>query len=309
VAFSPDGEHLALTTPGPEGRGALLRVGRTAESGAAAPAPVPIPAAGWQIAHDSQKIYFLKDVVGGPSAPSGALVMADFPTGANPVVLQPRVGRFSLLGAPGGPDQGIGFLQDMSGFTGTFRILRDRARPEAAVTIDSGIDSVVVSPDLTYSFFERPYDVGNQAGFIGSNDGRGVCVLSAKPSFSAFGITFASDPRLVMWGEDAPERQAESDGWVADPEGCTGKRRFAINLAYLRGAGRGVVYGEEEGDTGVMTLKHAGFTAGGLDETAATTLGHQVEPNVAVVDERYVVFSIVRSAAEHQGLYVYGPLP
>src|SRR5204863_1478477 len=109
----------------------------------------------------------------------------DFPALTGAAVLQANVGTYAPLGAAGEPDRGLGFLQDVSKGNGTFRILRDRTQPSAAVTIESGVNEFLVSPDLRYTFVAKPNPASGPTSLVVSNEGRGSCVLQdGRPVYS-----------------------------------------------------------------------------------------------------------------------------
>jgi hypothetical protein len=305
-AFSPTGDTFALSSPSTDGLTEVLRAGKTSELGQGPLGVIAAEAAVWRIANDGKKVYYLK---GYNYSTSGTLMMADYPTGENPVELQPRVGRFTVLGEPGGPDQGLGIVQDIANFTGAFRILRDRTRPQELVNVDGGTWDVLLSSDLRYTFLPKLDDMGNEVGFIANNDGSGSCALNAKPGLATYNVRFLSAPSLVFWAEDSLEDATRIEGWYTDPQGCAPKRRFSDRLMYLEVAGKGVVFGEEEGSTQTMALKYASAGAGGLSgDGAGTPLGNSVTTPVGIAaGGRYVVFAV--TGTSDQGLYVNGPLP
>jgi hypothetical protein len=309
VAFSPDGAHLAFSSPGSDGQTEVLRVIAAADVGRTTARDIVNGATRWQIAHDSQKVYFLKDVVTAMNSANGTLAIADFPTGANAVALQERVGNLTVLGQPGGVDQGVAFLQDAVGTRGTLRIQHDRARPEDVVTVFHNVRDPLLSPDLNYTSFSSVDGQGKRAGMIAANDGRGVCTLSFKPGFDAYGVAFTPHQRFVLWAEDASDDAATAiEGFYADPEGCVRKRRFSRSLALARPVGHEVLYGEPEGLQGTMVLKHAALTNQGLPDDGGDELGRGVDSTLAVADG-FIVFTVNHGQAEDFGIWVYGPVP
>ena len=151
----PSGSHLAFSDRVPEGRqdGAAARPRPPRSSAAPRRRELLRDVASWQFSPDGRQIFFLRGFnYGAEGRPTGTLAVADFPSGANPRELQPRVGRFQVHGDAGGPARAIGLYQDVSRL---FRPLqhagrpgpaRPRSRPSAP-----SVEDAVVSPDLRHS--------------------------------------------------------------------------------------------------------------------------------------------------------------
>jgi hypothetical protein len=235
--------------------------------------------------------------------------MLDFPDGGNPETLQKGVGDFIALGTPGQPDQGIAFLQDMSGGYGTLRLLRDRAHPEQAATVDTAVEEFELSGDLRYSYVYRPAGEQGPESLVARTDGNGHCPLNTRAAALPYLVTFLNAPRrMVLFAED--DADGEAQGWYTDPEDCRDKRHFASRLAYLAALRGGVVYGEQDTTGWMMTLRHAAIGGDGLfPEDGGALLEPAVGTHIAIAGERTIVFTIIDGDAGGQGLYVYGPLP
>jgi hypothetical protein len=313
VTFAPDGEHLAFSGPNADGSAEVLQVIPTGQIGQGAPTPLAMGAARWQLSADGAKVYYLADFNYDDrnGKPAGVLTMIDFPGGSNPRTLQPAVGDFVALGTPGQPDQGVGFLQDMSGGYGTLRLLRDRAHPDQAATVDTDVEEFQLSADLRYSYVYRPAGQDGPESLVARTDGNGHCPINTRPAALPYLVTFLDSslgsPPMVLFAEDDADGVAQ--GWVTDPDGCRDKHHFVSNLAYLRAVRGGVLYGEQDATGWNMTLRHAPIGASGVfPDDGGALLEPAVGTHVAIAG-RSIVFTIMQGDAEAQGLYVYGPLP
>jgi hypothetical protein len=234
--------------------------------------------------------------------------MADFPSGTNPAALAQQVPGYLALSGADGSDRGLAFLQDTHGGSGTLRVIGDRSRPEQVVAVQSAIEYFEVSPDLRYAFVEEP---ATRNASIAKMDGSGSCLLSIHNGYPIYHPVFSSAPRLMFWGEEAPEASFALQGWYADPDSCAPKRQFTARLAGVAALSDGILYGEygEDGVREVMTFRHARLADGALPEDGGTVLGQLVDSRFALTDSHQAVFTISQGDPSRQGLYVYGPLP
>jgi hypothetical protein len=304
AAFTPGGERLAFSGPSADGTGEVLRAIETAAVGRDQPKDLIAGAARWQLSSDGKKIYFLDgfNYLDRNDKPAGALTMVDFPAGTNRQTLQAGVGDFVAL-----PGPGLGFLQDMSGGSGTLRMIRDRARPTDVATVDTAVEEFAFSARLDYSYvFKAEGDAGPQT-FVARSDGNGHCVLNSRPGSLLYLVTFLPSSRLVAYVEDDANDDAQA--FYTDPEGCQDKRRFASQLAFLAPVGSGLAFGEVDQTQRRTTLRHAVPSGGALAEDGGTLLEPAVDFRVAIAGGRYIVYTITEAEEEAQGLYVYGPLP
>ncbi len=314
AVFSSAGDDFALSAPGAGDR-EVLRVGRTADLGNVALREIATDAGLWSISHDGRKVYFLRDFnYDQNGSPSGTLVMADFPSGAGAAPLQPRVGRYVLVGDPAaGTDRGIGFFRDVTGDFGTFAIQPERARPDKVVTIADNVEGALVSPDGRFSVFERPNNTGDPDAVLARNDGSGSCLLAAKRGFPVFGVHFPPAATRVFWAEGSEEPDVTSEGYLARPEDCGDKQRFATNLEYLATVRDSlVVYGETPAGAQGMTLRYAHLTrAQQWPGEGVVTIGRNADAWISLVDTvsaAHVVYQVDEGPPEGQGIYVYGPI-
>jgi hypothetical protein len=308
VAFSPSGEQLAFSGPSADGSQEVLRVIRSADIGHAPAADLLAGAAHWRMSSDGRRIYYLADYnyADRSAGPGGTLTMIDFPGGTDAQPLQPAVASFLALGAPGQPDQGIAFLQDVSDGTGTLRMLRDRAHPADVTTVDTKVADFEISSNLAYSYVFKLGGDGGPESLVARNDGKGSCPLGTYPGGLPYLITFVGAARMVLFIENDANNEAQ--GFYTDPEGCQDKRHFASNMAFLAALPSSVVYGEQDRSGRLMTLRHAPVNDGFLPVDGGTLLEPAIDTQVAIAGERYIVYTITQAADETRGLYVYGPL-
>lgn len=317
ASFSPRGDWFALSSLDDGGMREVLRVGRTTDLRRAPLQEIASDATRFEIAHDGQKIFWLRGYnYSVDGSPAGTLMMADFPTGANAVALQPRVGSFFALGTDD-VERGVGFMQDVADDTGAFRVLPDRAHPDRVVGITDRVDAedVVASPDGRYTAFLDVPQGGDAQTLLARNDGSGApCVLGSRPGSPAFDVHFAPASGLVFWSEEAEDPDDGDVGFVGRPDGCAGIRRFDRRLQSIDvPSDRLLVYGVSNDDADVpgATLKLARLPGGrdwpddgavlvraGIDDFIAT---------VAARDAAQVVFQVAEGPDDQRGIYRFGP--
>ncbi|HXU79952.1 MAG TPA: hypothetical protein VN914_01055 [Polyangia bacterium] len=304
AAFSPDGAWFLYSSPSEAGDTEVLRLAPATDGGVGPPREIRRGASRWLVAPDSKKLYFLDGYNYVDTAPAGALTMVDFPAIAGAAVLQPNVALYTPLGGVGEPDRGLGYLQDVSKGDGTFRILRDRAQPAGAVTIESGVNEFLISPDLRYTFVAKPNTAAGPTSLVVSNEGKGSCVLmEGRPIYSQ---AFAPDAAALYWAQDS-DSGFTIEGWYAPLDGCVDRRRrFSEDLAYLAPTKSGLVYADSDPDRQTMTLKFAPLVGGALDSGGVVVVQERIDLSIARGGARFVVFTVSRGDAT--GLYAYGPL-
>ena len=309
VGFSPGGEHLLLSSQAPGIAVERLELVGTREVGMAEPRELTRNMSRWEVSPDGQKIFFLAGFV--PTADGGSgmgtLTMADFPTMGNPVELAARVAAYELYprGDRRAPVRSVSLLTDIKDGLGTFRVIGDITRPAESVTVAQEVRDPLVSPDLRYSVFDGVTSNNDIVTYLAHNGGAGQCALT-DPGASAFGVTFAGATRQVFWLQDAPGNTGKFDAWMADPEGCGGRRLFSDRMALMRATRKGLVHGVEEQSPATMSVY---YTA--LHQPAAQPqlLAGQVQPQVVLLDQRYLIFTIDAEPDKDGGLYIHGPMP
>jgi hypothetical protein len=250
----------------------------------------------WALSADGVKVYYLRDynypALGGD--PSGTLAMADFPSGGNEVVLAPMVASLQALSSAPGVDGGIGFLDGLKAGLATFKLLRDRSRPTEITTVVQGIPgTTALSPDLRflYYFKQSDPDTGLTDGYIARTDGSGVtCALTTTVTSSGFfGPAFTASSGLVLWADNIDVNTGVADGWAANPDGCTGKRKWGerVDFWFLRRPGAaaagsidGMVFTDGAMDPDTASLKATTFP-GGTTVGVATLVAAQISRTFA----------------------------
>jgi hypothetical protein len=312
VAFSPDGQHLAFSTQAPDAPVERLRIVETAQIGLTPPREIARDVARWQFSPDSKRLLFLRGYqYAAEQDATGTLAVADFPGMTNPADLALRVSRYQVHGADrNSPTVAISLFQDVADTYGSFRIMPDIARPGEMVTIAQKIEDARVSPDRRFTFFYDFDDQGESISVLARNDGTGRCMLNAKVGHAAFGLVFpGSGP--VFWGEDSVDNPAFNEGWYTDPTSCDPKVQFTQKLAYLQATRSGALFGEEEDTTRLtMRLSHARAAdpAGPAATLKIDPVASGTDTTVAVLDDRYVVFTVNQGDPALHGLYIHGPL-
>lgn len=310
VAFSPSGSHLAFSDQVPEGlKQERLRVLPVGDLGRTQASELLRDAAAWQFSPDGRRIYFLRGFnYGADETLTGILAVADFPSGANPRELQPRVGRYQVLGEPGGPTRALGLFQDMGQFSGRFSLLRDPANPGALTLIGTDVEDALVSPDLRHSLLYGEDREGNRASFIARNDGSGQCQVAAHPGRDVYATTFLSGPPLLLWAEDDPHDPTLIQGWLGDLDTCEARQQFSSALALYEPTRAGVVWADLEDGARALTLRYAPLAGGALDLGQARELHRTIDTQVTVIDGRYLLYSVSQGSPENTGLFLHGPL-
>jgi hypothetical protein len=229
--FSPDGQYLVYSAAAATGIEALSVI-KTADAGKAAPVRVLDDVAEWEIAHDSQKLYFLKgyDRRLGEAA-TGTLMLADFPGGANPVELRRQVLWFELVGGFGPlfttVDRGILLAVPGSNDLPAMEVMRDRARPESRFRLSSQVHAAQVSQDAVHTAYLA--DVRGAefpSAFVVHNDGSGRCQLTEDFRSETYAVQWSEDARRIFWIEYGRNRSESEEGWYALPETCGGRVKF-----------------------------------------------------------------------------------
>ena len=310
VGFSPDGSHFALSDRIPEGgKQERLRVLESAQLGQTPLRELLRDVSAWQFAPDGRQLFFLRGYnYGQGGSDTGTLTAVDFPSGTNPRVLQPRVGRFEVYGEAGTATRALGIYQDLRGFVGRFALLADPAQPGQVLPLGNRVAGRAGLPDLRHTLLIDEDPPGELGSFIARNDGSGRCRIAAHPGHTIFAPTFLSSPRLVLWGEEAADNPMLTEGWLGDPDSCQTGARFSAKLAYYQTTGRGLLWGDEDETPRTMTLFHAPLAGGTVDLAGAVEVRRSVDTGVALIDGRYLLYTVSHGVPEEDGLYLQGPL-
>jgi hypothetical protein len=316
AALTRDGSTIAFST------GGLTTTDRETIYYAKFDAPTQVTmakagASRWSISADGTKYYYLAnynyDTMG---APAGTLTMADFPSGANEVILAPMVGAAQVL-AEGDVDKGVGFFDSVIAGKATYKIMRDRNNRTAITTVVTNIGGVLaISRDMKYLYYYKDFDQDNGVttdSWIVKTDGSqamtGGCSLTTTLESDQFGAPFTRSGQLVFWADNIDQIDGVGEGWVATPEGCANRRKFSdkMDFWFLHGDD-GMVF-SDEGVLDYATLKHVTFP-GGNTVGSPTLVQKQVNRIYAIVPNfESIIFTIVNSAAANDGLYSYAKVP
>jgi hypothetical protein len=305
AGFSPDGSFFVLSDADTIGSKRTLRLSPTAIVGAAAPMLALEDVTSWQISNDGQKIYFVR---GNSQHPD--LYVADFPSGANPQVLETSIHAFWLVGDRP-TDQAVVILKTNGG-GGTVELLRDQllAAPQVLFTYDDFLEGAIVSTDVRYTtWLDEEF-----RGVVFRNSDLTTCKLDLEGESPIFEPSYLESASLMFWKENVSGSGSLRDAFYAPPEDCRSKRQFAHLVDAVVPVGdRGLVFTDEL-DTTTMrtTLKYIAAAADGSSLDARGPV--RVHENVAQVvfvgaGAPLLVYSAAGPSADTSGLFVFGPVP
>jgi hypothetical protein len=265
----------------------------------------------WSLSADNTKVFFFRNY-NYPAAgvdPAGNLAMADFPSGMNEVALAPTVAAFQVLVTGTGTDGGIGFFDTVKSGTATYKIIKDRAKPTEITTVVSAIPGILaLSRDLKYLYYYKQFDPDNGTtdGYIAKTDGTGSsCTLTTSTASDQYGTAFTPNGQQVFWVDNIDFAEGVGEAWVANPEGCTGKKKWAdqMDFWFLHGD-EGMVFSDSAGGE-ISKLKYVNFPNGNSIGNP-TLIQDQIARIYAISsDESMVLYNIAGSTAAQDGLFVY----
>jgi hypothetical protein len=269
-----------------------------------------VGASRWTLSADGTKVYFLANYNYDPTAPAGTLMMADFPGGANEKTLAPAVAALQVL-ADGEVDKGLGFFDNILVGKATFKIMRDRNVPAAVTTVVTNIGgTIALTRDLKYLYYYKDFNQDNGAttdGYIAKTDGTMTsCTLTATLDSDQFGSPFSEDGSRVFWTDNIDQIDGVGEGWTASTEGCTLRRKYSdkMDFWFVR-HNDGLVF-SDEGTADHSALKVAPYAT----LATPTVIQRQVYRIYALIpDARAVLFTIINSPADQDGIYWYSKLP
>ncbi|HEX3693963.1 MAG TPA: hypothetical protein VH374_01130 [Polyangia bacterium] len=317
LAFSPAGDYFAYSTGGvtvsePENlfAYAIDDVGTQAKR-----LTVATDVSQWDIATDSKHWYFMRGFNYPPRAsvvdPSGTLVMADFPGGGGERTIATQVGAYVPLG-DAETDRGVAFLADLVGGRGTYKIISNPAQSTTAATVASGVYTAVGSPDGRFSFLQTQFNnttLLSDARVV-RNDGTGNCALAPGTTSDVYGDQFLPGGGLVFWADNVDPNTGAAEGWLANPDGCSAKQKFATDVDFWFAAGdAGLIFSDNVGPT-TSTVRFAKLGAGAAWPAAGSTViraGADRVFGLLEPDRQYVIFDVNAGGAD-DGLWIYGPI-
>jgi hypothetical protein len=265
----------------------------------------------WATSVDSQKFYYLKNFnYSLDGNPSGTLMMADFPSGANEKQLLDKVGAYVILSDGTMMDRGLGVLQNVTSGRGDYRLIRDRNDPSMVVTVVSQVAAAITSRDSRFTMYSM--NVDSQTGMgdfhIVKTDGSGGCVLNSSATNRQFGGSFLTNAGLVFWS--SLNERGIREGWYASPEGCANKQKFAdgIDSWYLRGD-TGIIWADtSDTQARTLTLRYAPINNGNT-MGPPVTIQEQADRSYVVLNRfEAVLFMVNRNSPELDGTYAYSNL-
>jgi hypothetical protein len=221
------------------------------------------------------------------------------------------VGAYQLLFDGTENDRGVGYFDNVAVGMGTFKIMRDVAKPDDVTTVIKNVSGALVSPDLRFVYFSQEFDqdTGTSDAFIIKTDGTGKCTLQSSPTTDIFGAPFTSNSSMVFWVENIDPLDGVGEGWMANPDGCTGKKKWApdgIDFWFISRSD-GMVY-SDHGDGDVATLKYVTFPGGNTLGTPVEIAQQMGRVYGVMAGFEGVAFDITRGVS-FDGLYVYRDLP
>lgn len=311
ASFSTDGSlFIYSTTATPDARVAGLRVVKTAELGSVPAREILADVMYWQLANDEQRIYYL----GGLTADTkeGALMMADFPSGANPRQLARRTGRYVVLDDGTERDRGVGyFVVNPGRLLSEYRVIPNRDDLTSARTVfrwGNQLEDFHLSRNQQYTGYAKFDDKQGFNGYLARNDGSGECILNAELGRPAFEPHFLDDAKLVFWVEESDDATTVQDAWFADPDGCHGKQRFAAAIGFFVPIRNdGLIFGDDyDGDT--VTLRYAKIEGGSTwPRTGSVKVWEQVDLPIVRIGPRvdHLLFQVSQGSDEDRGVYVF----
>jgi hypothetical protein len=321
AAFTQQGDYLLYSTPpSPTGQETLYQV-KTSEIGAVAPTMVGAGLSHWNVNAAGTQLYYLRDHRYLPGEPSGMLHTSAFPAGggerrvAGSQLRAEDAGLavYQVLVDAKGSDGGLGFLSNLTPGRADYRVLNDPAGsyddPANVTTVITDMLLArlpVFSQGLGHALFTRNGDdfVGTTDAWVVKRDGTGACALTTSVASWLFGYPFVSEGGLVMWADNYDQLTDAGEGWLANADGCSDKRRFAVGIDYWFVKHGALVLYSDDSDGTTVTLRAAHIDGGRWPDTV-TEIKRGVDRKYAVVgDYEGVVYKVVGDGVA-AGLYHY----
>jgi hypothetical protein len=219
----------------------------------------------WAISPDSQKWYWLKGYnhdVDGNNA--GTLQMANFPDGASPVTLAPRVGEFTASGA-----KGIVYRSGLTSGRGDLKIVGDRDSVEATTkVVDTGVLGIWdISNDGKTALYSKTFEGVLEPLFdlhVGSSTTEKPCVLVGTDLAARVG-TFSGG--TVVWAKYDDNSQ-RFHGYYTNLANCQSSRFSTSILSFTAIGDDGYMYLDDSRDPADSTIRATRVTGGMFQATA-----------------------------------------
>ena len=149
--------------------------------------------------------------------------------------------------------------------------------------------------------------VGTTDTWVVKSDGTGSCALTQSLSSSIFGFPFTTDSSLMFWMDNFDAATDSGEGWVANPDGCANKRRFASSIDFWFVDGAKALLFSDDSDGRFVTLRYAPVQSGQLGMPVVAQ--RQIDRMFGVLPNfEGVLFSITSNNAAVDGVY-HLPLP
>jgi hypothetical protein len=315
--FAKDGATLFYSAIPAGGGPETLYLIKTAEIGKATAKPILADAAEWELAHDGQKVYFLRgyDRSRG-SAATGALMLADLPGGDNPVELQKSVLGFALLGAQDevftNVDRGVMFAYPGAGGVPAQALLLDRNKPTDIHLFGSKADVAQVSNDTRHTLtFQDSRGAEFPSAYVNHSDNSANCRLTSDYRAETYGAHFSDSSRLAFWIEFGRNQSQSEEGWYANPQTCGDKVKFGDFVGWYVPLGDDFVLFEGgDLDDSTRWLEYTSLRAG-AGPNHPKVVQERTDGIVGILQAAgsvWTLFGVGGTDATGAGLFVHGPL-
>jgi hypothetical protein len=310
IAFSRDGDRLAISSPDPDPKTEVLRVIATSQTATATPMVTLADLTSWTISNDDKKIYFYRAE---PGFDDKSLYVANFPAGDGVTKLSSQVHDYLVIGNRD-IDDGVGYLTRTPNNEPAFALLRDSGAPATAITVFTyrgQLEGVRISNDFRFTVWMD----SNLRARIVRHDNLVSCDVSREYA-GAYDPQFLASAGLVFWTEEAEDDSFRRDTFYMNPDGCKGKTRLSqANDFYFTVDDRGIILGDEffsNDRTVSLKYAHVRKSAGGeWTVDPAIRIQSRVDSYPVMVGGHplLLVFRTKEGGARPPGLYVFGPVP
>jgi hypothetical protein len=201
--------------------------------------------------------------------------------------------------------------------THAFQLLHDRASPDKALTVftnEGVLEGIAISRDLRYTAWIDPSFRGR---VIRVSD-LTTCEMNPEPAPAVSEVGFLEDASYVYWSQPAELMRQRRDGFLAAPDRCTERTRFASGVDFVSPIGaRGIIYGDEHDESErTVTLKYAALAAGPTQAAAGgVRVAERVVAPVTLVTgataagSLHLVYGAHASGGQAAGVFMFGPVP
>ncbi len=289
-----NGETLVYSTVAPETQRESLFAVKVAEAvDPAKHVKVLDDAARWELVGEDKKVFFLRGLDRTVAEGAGTLAVADFPTGANPVVLSSGVTRAIPVRDLKGRDYGVMALLPAGLGLRSYRLYPEISNPELTRPIGVGHGLVLSSVAGLSVLAADPTPEGSGNLLVVNNRTGLHCQLETNRKgqlATTAGDTFSHDDKHVVW--TTLETGGRRKAWVASPEDCSNKRVFAEDpLWWSILADHGILYIPVFDMMGA-DLRYVSWKSGATTQVHTTTSSFAVN----IFENRGILFTVVGEA-------------